>query len=59
MPTTTTQGMRFHWSLPTNGVNDRRRGGIDRDELNPIEDLDAQRLFCQRAEELEIGRAHV
>lgn len=47
-----TRGMRFHWSLPANGVNDRRRGGVNRNELNPIEDLDGQRLFCQRAEEL-------
>jgi alkanesulfonate monooxygenase len=54
MPTTE-RPMRFHWSLPAQGVADRRRGGRFKDEANPIADLEDQRAFCQRADELGIN----
>jgi alkanesulfonate monooxygenase len=54
MPAPNTRRMRFHWSLPANGIQDRRRGAIFRDELNPVADLDSQREFCRRAEALGI-----
>jgi alkanesulfonate monooxygenase len=44
--------MRFHWSLPASGVADNRRGGRLRTEINQFADLDRQRDFCVRAEEL-------
>jgi alkanesulfonate monooxygenase len=44
--------MRFHWSLPSSGVADRRRGARLRTEINQFEDLDQQRDFCVRADEL-------
>lgn len=50
----TTRRMRFHWSLPSTGVADRRRGARPRNEINPISDLDRQRDFCQRADDLGI-----
>ena len=49
MPTTR---MRFHWSLPSSGVADRRRGARFRTEINQFADLDRQRDFCVRADEL-------
>jgi alkanesulfonate monooxygenase len=42
--------MRFHWSLPSTGVSDRRKGADLRTEINPVGDLDRQRDFCQRAD---------
>lgn len=47
-----TRRMRFHWSMPSSGVTDVRRGANVRTEINPVGDLDKQREFCQRAEEL-------
>lgn len=44
--------MRFHWSLPSAGVSDRRRGARMRTEVNQFGDLGRQRDFCVRAEEL-------
>ena len=44
--------MRFHWSLPSSGVADRRRGARFRTEINQLEGLDQQRDFCVRADEL-------
>jgi alkanesulfonate monooxygenase len=44
--------MRFHWSLPSTGVADPRKGSHPRIEINPIGDLDRQRDFCRRADEL-------
>ncbi len=49
-----TRRMRFHWSLPSSGVADNRRGARFRTEINQFEDLDRQRDFCVRAEELGI-----
>ncbi|HEU5475945.1 MAG TPA: LLM class flavin-dependent oxidoreductase [Actinophytocola sp.] len=46
--------MRFHWSLPGSGVANRRRGADPRNEVNPVADLDGQRDFCRRADELGI-----
>ena len=46
--------MRFHWSLPGSGVTNRRRGADPRNEVNPVGDLDGQRDFCRRADELGI-----
>lgn len=46
--------MRFHWSLPSTGVADRLKGANSRYEINPVMDLDRQREFCQRADELAI-----
>jgi alkanesulfonate monooxygenase len=51
MPTDT-RSMRFHWSLPASGVYDHRRGARFRSEINQFEDLDSQRDFCVRAEDL-------
>jgi len=47
--------MRFHWSLPSTGVNDQRRGAQDRYKINPVNDLDRQRDFCQQADALGIN----
>jgi alkanesulfonate monooxygenase len=47
-----TRRTRFHWSLPSSGVADQRRGGRSRDEINQFADLDRQRDFCVRADEL-------
>jgi alkanesulfonate monooxygenase len=47
-----TRRMRFHWSLPSSGVSDQRRGARLRTEINQFADLDRQRDFCVRAEEL-------
>jgi len=44
--------MRFHWSLPASGVADRRRGARFRHEIDQFADLDQQRDFCVRADEL-------
>jgi alkanesulfonate monooxygenase len=44
--------MRFHWSLPSTGVADRRRGARPRTEINQFADLDRQQDFCVRADEL-------
>jgi alkanesulfonate monooxygenase len=44
--------MRFHWSLPSSGVADQRRGARFRTEINQFADLDRQRDFCVRADEL-------
>jgi alkanesulfonate monooxygenase len=44
--------LRFHWSLPSSGVADRRRGARFRTEINQFGDLDRQRDFCVRADEL-------
>ncbi|WP_407783958.1 LLM class flavin-dependent oxidoreductase, partial [Actinophytocola sp.] len=44
--------MQFHWSLPSTGVADRRRGARFRTEINQFKDLDQQRDFCVRADEL-------
>ncbi|WP_169739671.1 LLM class flavin-dependent oxidoreductase [Amycolatopsis taiwanensis] len=44
--------MRFHWSLPSSGVADQRRGARFRNEINQFADLDRQRDFCVRADEL-------
>ena len=44
--------MRFHWSLPSSGVADHRRGARFRTEIDQFADLDRQRDFCVRAEEL-------
>jgi alkanesulfonate monooxygenase len=49
---THTRRMRFHWSLPASGVTDLRRGARFRTEIDQFEDLDGQRDFCVRAEEL-------
>lgn len=49
-----TRRMRFHWSLPSTGVADRRKGANPRNEINPVADLDRQRDFCQRADALGI-----
>jgi alkanesulfonate monooxygenase len=46
--------MRFHWSLPSTGVNDQLRGAQDRTTINPVTDVDRQREFCQRADALGI-----
>jgi alkanesulfonate monooxygenase len=46
------QRMRFHWSLPSTGVTDARKGSHTRVEINPVADLDVQRQFCVRADEL-------
>jgi alkanesulfonate monooxygenase len=46
--------MRFHWSLPSSGVADQRRGAEPRNELNPVADLGRQTEFCERADELGI-----
>jgi alkanesulfonate monooxygenase len=46
--------MRFHWSLPSHGVSDTRRGARMRTEVNQFADLDRQSDFCVRAEELGI-----
>ncbi|HEV2783892.1 MAG TPA: LLM class flavin-dependent oxidoreductase [Actinophytocola sp.] len=46
--------IRFHWSLPSTGVSDRGKGASARTAINPISDLDRQRDFCRRAEELGI-----
>jgi alkanesulfonate monooxygenase len=51
MPTSTGR-MRFHWSLPSSGVADQRRGARFRSEINQFADLDRQRDFCVRADEL-------
>lgn len=48
----TNRRMRFHWSLPSSGVADRRRGARFRDEINQFEHLDRQRDFCVRADDL-------
>jgi alkanesulfonate monooxygenase len=53
MPANTTR-MRFHWSLPSSGVADQRRGARPRSEINQFADLDRQRDFCVRAEELSL-----
>src|SRR5262245_48758183 len=53
MPTDTRR-MRFHWSLPASGVADNRRGARFRVEIDQFGDLDRQRDFCVRAEELGI-----
>jgi alkanesulfonate monooxygenase len=45
--------MSFHWSLPATG-GDLRRGADRRTEINPVADIDRQREFCLRAEELGI-----
>ncbi|HEV8562957.1 MAG TPA: LLM class flavin-dependent oxidoreductase [Actinophytocola sp.] len=50
----TTRRMRFHWSLPSTGVADARKGSHPRAEIDPVGDLDRQREFCQHAEELGI-----
>jgi alkanesulfonate monooxygenase len=47
-----TRPMRFHWSLPADGVADKRRGARFRTEINQFGDLDRQRDFCVRADEL-------
>jgi alkanesulfonate monooxygenase len=47
-----TRRLRFHWSLPSSGVADRRRGARFRTEINQFADLDRQRDFCVRADEL-------
>jgi alkanesulfonate monooxygenase len=47
-----TRPMRFHWSLPASGVADKRRGAIFRAEIDQFRDLDQQRDFCVRADEL-------
>lgn len=44
--------MRFHWSLPSSGVADQRRGARFRTEINQFADLDRQLDFCVRADEL-------
>lgn len=44
--------MRFHWSLPSSGVADNRRGARFRTEIDQFADLDRQRDFCVRADEL-------
>lgn len=44
--------MRFHWSLPSSGVADQRRGARLRTEINQFEHLDRQRDFCVRADQL-------
>nr|CEL20957.1 Alkanesulfonate monooxygenase [Kibdelosporangium sp. MJ126-NF4]CTQ95529.1 Alkanesulfonate monooxygenase (EC 1.14.14.5) [Kibdelosporangium sp. MJ126-NF4] len=46
--------MRFHWSLPSTGVADRRKGAGPRTEIDPVADLGRQRDFCRRADELGI-----
>lgn len=46
------RGMRFHWSLPSGGVSDPRRGALLRAEIDQFADLDRQRDFCVRADEL-------
>lgn len=48
----TTRRMRFHWSLPSSGVSDKRRGAREWTEINQFADLDRQRDFCVRAEDL-------
>jgi alkanesulfonate monooxygenase len=48
----TTRRMRFHWSLPSSGVSDKRRGAREWTEINQFADLDRQRDFCARAEDL-------
>src|SRR5204863_3454657 len=50
----TTSRMRFHWSLPSTGTADARKGSHPRFEIDPIKDLGGQREFCRRAEELGI-----
>src|SRR5918999_1532129 len=44
--------MRFHWSLPSSGVADQRRGARLRTEIDQFAHLDRQRDFCVRADEL-------
>jgi alkanesulfonate monooxygenase len=46
--------MRFHWSLPSTGVADPKKGSHPRIEINPIGDLDRQRDFCRRADAIGI-----
>jgi alkanesulfonate monooxygenase len=47
-----TRPMRFHWSIPASGVADKQRGARFRTEINQFGDLDRQRDFCVRADEL-------
>jgi alkanesulfonate monooxygenase len=49
-----TRRMRFHWSLPSTGVADPKKGSHPRIEINPVADLDRQREFCVRADEFGI-----
>lgn len=44
--------MRFHWSMPAPSVADEPRGVRFRNEINRFADLDRQRDFCVRADEL-------
>lgn len=50
----TSRRMRFHWSLPSTGVADKAKGSNFRTEINQFADLDRQRDFILRAEELGI-----
>lgn len=51
----TTRPMRFHWSLPSSGVSDKRRGARKWTEINQFADLDRQRDFCVRAEDIGLS----
>lgn len=46
--------MRFHWSLPSSGVADKRRGARFRTDINQFADLDQQRDFCVLADQLHL-----
>jgi alkanesulfonate monooxygenase len=48
----TNRRMRFHWSLPSSDVSDRRRGARFRTEIDQFANLDRQRDFCVRADEV-------
>lgn len=42
--------MRFHWSVPGTGVHNATRGAQNREDINPVTDLDGQRELCRLAD---------
>jgi alkanesulfonate monooxygenase len=43
--------MRFHWSIPGTGAGNATRGAQDRNDINPVTDLEAQLELCRIADE--------